>query len=132
MTKEEKLKKQKITDNLIRKWQPWLFLQEWHFDIFFAEEDFGESPTQTIASAVCNYTYKKANITFYPRFFKDSKEEQEKTVIHELCHCHTDKVWDMLLDQNNGLLHTKNSIRDEIETLTTRMENIIYLVAKNY
>jgi len=128
MKKEELRKKQKIVDPLVNKWRKWLLLNEWHYDIDFAEED----DDGTIATIDVNEVYLKARITFYPVFFTRSKEKQERTVIHELCHCLTEKVWNMMDQQHNGYLHHKLQQKDAIETLTQRICNAVYMVAKNY
>jgi len=132
LKKSEADKKSKIVNPLIKKWRGWLLLNEWYIGTGFVEEDRGDSPFQTIAEIEVNAVYKKAHIDFYPRFFRDPKHHQEKTVIHELCHCIMQPASDVMRAQHNGVTYHRHQHSDIIETMTQRMTNAVYLIAKNY
>lgn len=132
MNKKELAKKNKLVNGLIEKWRDWLLLNEWHISSQYGLDDKGDSPFQTFAEIDVNEVYKKARITFFPCFFKDSLEEQEKIIIHELCHCITEPAFDIMINQHNGVAYHKHQHSDCIETITQRMTNAIHLVSKHY
>lgn len=118
--------KQKRIKQLIAKWRPVLFLGEWTIDHKFVnEQPEGEiDGSQKSAEIWVNYPYKTANIKTYKGFWEASKEEQDSILCHELCHCHTQELWDFCGDFANGKHHTPESIWRAVETLTQRISII--------
>lgn len=48
----------------------------------------------TFASVITDTTYRILKIKIYPSFYKQSKEEQCKTLIHEMSHRITEDLFD--------------------------------------
>ncbi len=83
-------------DRFIDKWQPLLFLHDWHIHRRFSEEPNADD-SDTTAQCSADPTYRQAHLTFYPKYFGESKPElRQETVIHELCHCVTEPTKDLM------------------------------------
>ncbi len=68
----------------MKKWQEKLLLQQWQIGIKFQDEH--DHDVCVAADVTCNLSYIRATITFYNTLFDDTIEEQERVVVHELCH----------------------------------------------
>ncbi len=113
---------------LIDKWRGRLFLQEWRLDHSFVDEfgpeHDGGGDLQSAAEIHVNYPYKIAKITTYRGFWNKPLDVQEDMLIHELCHCHTQELWDFLGNFANGKHHTPQEVWRSVETLTQRISVI--------
>jgi predicted metallopeptidase len=65
-----------------------------------------------------------ATIELYPRFFQLTKADQIETIVHELCHCHTQAASNALARlMDGGALHGYHAT-EIIERLTQTMAMI--------
>ena len=108
---------------IVSKWRKPLFLHEWYFDLHYPEENLNES---TIADISANPTYLKAHIRIFPLWSDLSPTLREETLVHELLHCHTQRLWDLAQNLLNGVLVPHHSIHDEVELLTQRLTNVVF------
>lgn len=110
---------------LINKWRNALLLGEWEISHVFEDRDGDETGgSRTVAEICVDYTYKNARITTFRNFWNYSHEEQDSIVCHELCHCHTQELWDFCIDFSNGRYHTPDDVWKAVETLTQRISII--------
>ncbi len=83
-------KNQKVIDFL--ESVEWLFdMQNYTRDVAFYTKEKTEE-ANVLADIVTNHTYRVLNVNIYPRFFRVSKEEQCRALIHELCHTITEDI----------------------------------------
>ncbi len=114
-------------DRWIDKWQPLLFLHQWHLFRNYAEFPCDDN-ADTVASCSADSTYKSAHITFYPKFFAEpSAAQREENVIHELCHCVQDTVKNLFYTcVVKERLVPWREIKEADERVVQHMTNIIF------
>ncbi len=122
------VEREQFITEAVYKWRHKLFLTEWNIDVVQSKEEDTSPPggTYTLADVHVIYPYKKATITIYPQFWHKDDETKEQALVHELCHCHTQDVWDVINSQHNGCLYPPHVVTDIIETLTQRMAIIAH------
>lgn len=108
---------------LIKKWKPRMFLQEWMIEVKFAEQD----KDGYIAEISPCPVYLRASMTVYPCFKKLPPEERENAIIHELAHCHTQELFNLVERLGGGQLVPKDMATEALERLTQRVANIAQL-----
>jgi hypothetical protein len=118
-------KERKEIQRLIDKWRPRLFLSEWYFNLEYPTENCSNKEGyNTLADISPDVVYLNALIRVYPAFFKKSKQAQEEAIVHELCHCITQYLWDTALRLRNGYNVHEMAIQDEVERATQRIANV--------
>lgn len=119
-------KREQVVINLLDKWKPRLLLDHWAIMTHFAEDDLDmESNYEVLARVVVNSTYTEAKITVYPCFFKQPKGNQATTIIHELCHLHTERI-------RTALRTSKISEKQKVDLVESLTESIAKMFAKTY
>ncbi len=110
---------------LIAKWRPRLYLNEWHIDLNFPMEGPEESGGMTVLAEIdaCP-VYLTARINVYPAWFERGKDAREKTIVHELCHCLTQEMSNLVSNLQNSVLVTHPQRIDAVEKLTQRLTHI--------
>lgn len=115
----------------VKKWRHKLFLGEWHFSFEVAKEDIsGDGNGNVLAEISVNTVYMNAVIKTFPAYYRKSKEIQEHTIVHEMCHCITQDLWDAMDALINGRLITPKQQRDIIERTTQRIANLAFYGSK--
>lgn len=119
-------KKDQTVSKLIAKWRGELFLNEWTFSHKFVSGggQNQDSEFDVAAEISVNYPYKIAYITTFDGFWNKDSKTQEAMMVHELCHCHTQELWNFLNDFSNGKHHNPDEIWRSVETLTQRISLI--------
>ena len=69
--------------------------------------------------------YQRITLDIYPCFFKETPEEQRKMILHELCHTITIPLKVLANDLADGVLVTRQQIKEESERSTSKIENIL-------
>lgn len=112
---------------VVSKWRSRMFLGEWMLNLAYAKED-QEMETGGRPSASCwaDPVYMQATITIYPCFWNGEADERTHTLIHEMAHCHTQRVWNTMRDFAAGVFTTPDHVKQQIEQLTQRIANITY------
>lgn len=126
--KYSKKQKSQIIKKLIEKWRPILFLGEWTISHKYVD-NYGPKSEQVkdadaAAEIFVNYPYKLAHITTYNGFWEKDSDTQDSMLCHELCHCHTQELWDISTDFANGKYTTPDHVWKAVETLTQRISII--------
>jgi len=81
MKKFETIKQvQKYADQII----PLLNLSHWEINIKKSNQD-----QDCNATCAIQHNYKQSDMNIHNSFWKEDKNKQRKTIIHELLHCHT-------------------------------------------
>ena len=110
---------------LVEKWQPVLFLQEWHFTYEFLETDDEEDAVH-MASITADATYKEATIRVRPAVFRKDAANQDRIILHELCHCVVDPTNNLAYD---ALVRERfvswRIYKEANERVTTLIANIV-------
>lgn len=128
MTNRAPTDKQKVrARKLIDKWRGRLFLHSWHLDLFYMKEGEGEGGWDVLASINANPVYMKAKIQIFPAFWDRSPDVQEEALVHELCHCHTQALVDLVHRQQDGGQVTHQERIDTLERLTQQIAVIAML-----
>ena len=113
---------------LMLKWQPELFLHDWFFELLFPDEPFnGEKEVDkrtTLASISVDPVYQKAWISIYPSWFKAPSDVREHAMVHELCHCLTQRIWDLSGVFRDGGMVSERELSDSIENLTQKISYV--------
>lgn len=125
MSKKSRIKKE--VGAAIEKWRPKLFLGEWYFDVLYPPQPHPDSHMiDAMASISVNHVYMQAEISIYPGFFRAPADVREFAIVHELCHCHTQPMWNMATNLLDGQLITHKQSQEECERLTQRIANIAF------
>lgn len=120
-------KKSSVVRPIIEKWRPRLLLGEWAINLNYPESDVDQSGDRTILAYVsADPVYLNATIHIYPAWFDRSDEVREMTLVHELCHCFTQEVWNMMDMQHRGEVVPDRYQREAVERLTQRITNAVY------
>lgn len=113
-------------DRFIDKWQPLLFLHQWHLIRKYSEWA-DENDADTCASCSADAIYKHATITFYPKFFGEISHTREESVIHELCHCVAEPTKNLMYTCVVKEKHTTwRELKEADERVVQHMTNIIF------
>ena len=105
---------------------PLINLSHWEIVLKKSTED-----TCEIAMHSSLHNYKTADIYFYEEFWKKSKSEQEKIIIHELLHCHCG-FWRTTLEiLENSHDTTTNRIIDHKNSIVNAEEECVELLARS-
>lgn len=111
----------------INKWRSDLLLDEWFFELIFPEQR-SASDTSDDYGALCDVhadtVYFKAHIRVYPAWFNAPNDVRVHSIVHELCHCLTQQLWDLAGELMNGRLVTEKEVREAVERLTQRISII--------
>lgn len=122
--KPTKLQKASV-EALIEKWRPLLFLNEWHIKMGYSETPAPDDPGAS-AEIETDCTYKIATLTLFPLFFARRPEQQEHSVVHELCHCISGIVRNLaykaLVREKHVMWHT---VAEADERCTQQFTNVI-------
>ena len=112
----------------LEKWRTRLFLHEWF--IRFDYPDTDPQPTmsggEVLAEAEVSVPYKMLTVKLYKPFFRKGLKTQEHSLVHELCHAHTQEMWDIAGSLRNGVMYHDYQVRDAVEALTQRMSIIAF------
>ncbi len=111
----------------LAKWQKRLNLQEWDSEyIKFEEYNDPDSP-QTSAMIRLQPSYFGYGLHLYPRFFQlYTPSQQERMIVHELCHILTDELCRMAKHGQDLVLIHRIDIKDATERLTQRICNAVW------
>lgn len=116
-------KQRREVKRYINKWRPKLLLAEWFFHTNFAVEDEG---TGTTASCRPDTIYLRSDIVIYPCYWKNTRKEREEIIVHELCHCITEELFQASWDLHCGKHVTTKHLNDMRERLTQRITNVAF------
>ena len=122
VTKKQRTKKRKI-EALIVKWKKKLNLHEWQIISSYSGTDRDNCAAEI--SVMSDYFY--ADITFHNCYFNNNLRAQEEILIHELCHCITEKAYIAHMDMLRYKIVTRDHIEMIREQLTQRICNIAFL-----
>ena len=127
MAKPTKKQRKWVTDTL-SEWKGKLFLHEWYIDVSYMAENIDKSGDYTTNADVCTCSvYLKAHIRIYPIFWEDTPEKQVRMLVHELCHCLTQEIWDTANHLRDGFMVNSSTIKDQIERLTQRISTAVFM-----
>ena len=107
---------------LVEKWKKKLYLQEWEVLIVFKDE----YKDNVAAENHVRVPYMFSKIIIFKSFWNDPKKVQEKIIIHELCHCITERAYDAFLELVNYKIVTMVDIESIREQLTQKITNIAF------
>lgn len=113
-------KQRQETVRLLEKWRPMLFLGEWNFEVIFPDTDHDSAACEIHVDPV----YLSAELRVYPCHFRAPNDVREHNIIHELCHVHTQAIWNVAGKLRDGVLVTEMEIRETVERLTQRISYI--------
>jgi len=113
--------------NHLNKWREKLNLSEWMLSVTFCKKDDHNSHGYTTHAEVnVDPVYLRAHVYIYPAFWELPEHRKNQALIHELCHCFTQEIWDTTTDLKNGRLINDHTIRAQIERLTQRITYCVY------
>lgn len=111
----------------VKKWQKRLILEHYAITVLFEKSDDAEDP-QTLAEIFVSNRYKRASIYIYPKFFKQTKEEREDTIVHELSHILTAPLCAIANKLHGGEAVYENEYRDANESSTEAVSRALLRV----
>jgi len=112
----------------IGRWKPRLLLDKWAVIPKLDDHDpVRKDGVVDMAGSVVDQTNSECWLSVYPRLWKESKEYQEMTIIHEMAHIHTDPVRDLLMKSVKDGTLDKKDVTDKVEDLTNSIAKIVYL-----
>lgn len=128
MKKKPKVKQQPEYQRILERWSGRLLLNEWMFS-FVEEKDQAAGrydDRDCLAQISVDPVYLTARITIYPAWHRKHPAVREHAIVHELCHCFTQEVWDHMGSLRNGVLVPAHQATDSIERLTQRIANAVF------
>lgn len=113
---------------LVEKWTKILDLQNWTFQIELSKKniDPDESGLEIPAQTVISSRYSTCLIKINPCYSDYTKNQREFFIIHELCHCITDKLDELLYRIECGKHVAYGQRIDVREEVTDKMARILY------
>lgn len=119
--KKEKAKILKFIESV-----DWLFdLNNYTKEIEYRKTDEEKNWWDVLAQVTTDTTYRKVYLEIFPVFFTKDKEEQCKTLIHELSHHITENLYDCYNNMHKWSFVTTEEARHAREKTT---ENVAYLL----
>ncbi len=120
----------KEATELLNKWKKRLNLDEWGIRVEFPKHDQTSGSAhhagmEILADITAMPVYLRATVRVFPVWFTRSAQAREEVIIHELAHCITQPVLDMLRRAHEGNQYHPGTIADTIETLTERIANAV-------
>ena len=114
---------------LIERWRPRLYLNEWHVDIVYMKDSAKPDPSsvgggQTLAAIQPDPVYLQARIEIYPEFWAEPPWQREKALVHELAHCLTQELFDLVRALWRDETVSQRDARERLERLTQRITHI--------
>lgn len=109
-------------EKLIEKLKKPLHLTEWRIHVAQATKDAKEN---ILADITVMSQYAEAEVKIYPMFFKVPHADQERTILHEMCHIPTEPYKDMWQDMANGKFVPPEHEARLNERLTSYVAHII-------
>lgn len=100
-------------------------LQNYTHEIEYEKKDEDEEDWTVLAKVITDTTYRIIKLKIYPIFFKKDKEEQCKTLLHELSHSVTEDLFDCYNNMHKWSFVTTEEARHARESAT---EQIAYLL----
>lgn len=114
---------------IVARWKPRLYLSEWEFEVQFMDKpDSDDSPDdpdgETAAAIFASPTYLQALIQIYPFFWDLKPTHREKVIVHELSHCLTQELFNVIDGAYSGRALNYNDACEKLERLTQRITNL--------
>lgn len=114
---------------IIARWKPRLYLSEWEFEVqLMSEPDRDNSPDdpdgETAAAIHASPTYLQALIQIYPLFWELKPSHREKVIVHELSHCLTQELFNVIDAAYSGRAVNYVDASEKLERLTQRITNL--------
>lgn len=109
----------------VEKWAVRLKLNAVNINVGFSAKPNKEHPASA-ATCTSRTPYMEALITFWPIFWEESVEQQQRVVVHELLHVVLQPTKDVACDLHNGVFVTWKHVTDVNETATDALTNILW------
>ena len=123
--KTDRLRKNEAS-KLLSKWKARLNLSEWQIEILHVnseaedhKDDVGEG--DTLARVFPDPVYLQAQIQLFPAFWKRTVREREAALVHELCHCITEELYNAVRASWRDEVVTRRDAGERLERLTQRI-----------
>lgn len=109
----------------------WLFdLHNYTRNIDFEEDEEWEWDSLCLAKVITDHTYRTIKLKIFPIFFEKDKEEQCKTLIHELSHSITENLFDCYNNMHKWSFVTTEEARHARENATEQIAYLLFELGK--
>jgi len=122
-TKEQRAELKKF----INKWRPLLFLHAWDIDCHYMDSDHPHNPDVAIETNM-QQEYTQAAWSVYPRYWRLSKTDRERCVVHELCHSVVVPLQHLSIIQTKGQFVSPGHCAHVDESVTQHLSNIVFFL----
>lgn len=123
-------KQRKFVCDVITKWRPRLFLNQWTFDIEYFEED--DSSLGLKIDMKTEYKNAVISINVEDLFeHVDNDNKREELIVHELCHCIIQPLVWVACESADGRQVSQREIDWFKESVTQHVTRSIYYLNKN-
>lgn len=113
-------------NELVAEWKQRFYLHGYEVKtVFSTEADADEEVRAHIRCRLAD-TYHLAEITFYPVFFDQDAEEQERAIVHELAHVPIEILSHLIDQQREGVMVTPQHQEAAVERVTDWLANVIF------
>lgn len=100
-------------------------IQNYTRRVIFQRDEKSDN-SRTLAEILVDHTYQQVSISVYDRFFLEDTDAQIRCLIHELCHSVVWELAGLSTDLLDGKLVTADAIKNEDESATSQIQNIIF------
>ena len=109
----------------VELWRARLMLSTWSVNIEFSETPREDDPAP-FADVTAKHRYSEMSIVIYPRFWQEAREVQQRVLMHEMIHCVTDRVHNLIERRVAKRRVTEDEKLDAVENLTETITNIVW------
>jgi hypothetical protein len=118
----------RLVKNLLKKWTSKLMLNKWKFKIIPLEQT--DKPDINLIIEP-DPTYYNANLYMFPNFKTHNKKEKEEMVVHELVHCMTSELSELLLAATRGVIVSPEQRFNAEERMTQSITRVLVKTVNN-
>ena len=118
--------KKRVVD-WVTKWKCELLLSHWSINLEFQERDLEDDRLTVHASCTSTPQYHTARLKIYPAFFAQCEEDQEQTIVHELCHTLTAPLAEIIDALQGGKIVTPSTVEYVNEAVVDMFSRIVLI-----
>lgn len=116
----------------LTRWKPRLLLGKWAIlpAIDRTDPTANKDGSLDMACITVDTVQSEAHMVLYPRLWEESREYQETTVCHELCHIHTETIRQLLQKAARAGAVDRQVATNALEDLTNTISKLVYTAYK--
>lgn len=111
---------------ILAKWRKRLLLEDWTFSVEIVGKPSKDGPDTILADVNPLERYRSAHIRIYPRFWLEARQEQERSLVHEVIHAPINRVHNLIHRLVAADLANRDEVEAAVEQLTEHWTNVAW------